>query len=375
MIENKPALAEKEKGRPDLAQALDADLSGWVNQRLASIIRMPFFGWIALFYLAAITLAEGLTTLVSPQVGLILHGLILLALLLEAAFSERKFTRRFLLALALAPLTRLMSLVLPLQHFPLAYWYLLVGLPLGISAVVAARVERFSAKELGLTAHDLPFQVLISLSGIGLGAIEYLILRPKPLVTVLRLELIWLPALILLIFTGLLEEFIFRGLIQSAALRKLGRGGIVYSALLFAVLHMGYKSWLDGLFVFAVALFFSWAVRSSGSILGATLAHGLTNIGLFLVFPFVLALPVIPQTGPIDAATPVMMASATLPPTEAPQPNGGVVQATPGLLPQNPTPTPFMPHAMPVLPVTAPAQIPTANWVTLTAAPPEKPHD
>jgi len=40
------------------------------------------------------------------------------------------------------------------------------------------------------------------------------------------------------------------------------------------------------LFVFAVAMFFAWAVKRTGSLLGVTLAHGITNIMLFVVIPF-----------------------------------------------------------------------------------------
>jgi membrane protease YdiL (CAAX protease family) len=39
------------------------------------------------------------------------------------------------------------------------------------------------------------------------------------------------------------------------------------------------------LFVFGVSVFFSWIVSRTGSLLGVTLAHGLTNILLFLVVP------------------------------------------------------------------------------------------
>ena len=56
--------------------------------------------------------------------------------------------------------------------------------------------------------------------------------------------------------------------------------------MLFAIMHMGFHSVLDVLFVFGVAMFFGWVVKKTGSLLGVTLAHGLTNIMLFLVFPF-----------------------------------------------------------------------------------------
>ncbi len=143
---------------------------------------------------------------------------------------------------------------------------------------------------IGLTANKFPLQILIGLTGIGLGYIEYYILRPKSLVTTLRLESIWLPALILLIFTGLLEEIIFRGMLQYNAERVLGRNALLYTSLVFTILHLGYKSMPDLAFVFIVALFFAWVVRRSGSILGVTLAHGLINITLFLIYPFILVI-------------------------------------------------------------------------------------
>jgi hypothetical protein len=124
--------------------------------------------------------------------------------------------------------------------------------------------------------------------GIGLGYIEYTILRPEPLSKSSSLSDIWLPAIILLIFTGLMEEVIFRGVMGYVSLRGLSRYGIFYVSAIFAVLHLGYKSIPDVIFVFAVALLFSIITIRTGSILGVTLAHGLTNIGLFLIFPFML---------------------------------------------------------------------------------------
>ncbi len=61
---------------------------------------------------------------------------------------------------------------------------------------------------------------------------------------------------------------------------------MLYVSGLFAILHMGFLSWLDVIFVFSVALFLSWVVKKTGSLLGVTLSHGITNIMLFLVVPF-----------------------------------------------------------------------------------------
>jgi hypothetical protein len=81
----------------------------------------------------------------------------------------------------------------------------------------------------------------------------------------------------------------------------------------FAVLHLGYKSALDMLFVFGVAIGFGLLTLYTGSILGSTLAHGLTNIALFLIFPFLVGGP----TQPAQASIP-NQATATVIVTVAP---------------------------------------------------------
>jgi membrane protease YdiL (CAAX protease family) len=97
---------------------------------------------------------------------------------------------------------------------------------------------------------------------------------------------VWLPALIFLMCTGFVEEFIFRGVLQRTAVEAFGWRGIIYVSLLFAALHMGFLSLIDVVFVFCVALFFGWVVKKTGSLLGVALAHGITNIILYLVAPF-----------------------------------------------------------------------------------------
>lgn len=251
----------------------------------------PHSGWgIALAYLAGIALAETLTTvLFSPVVGLTLHGVIMIALLIQGALFSKPPTRRMLFSLALVPLIRLMSLSVPLAPFDLIYWYLIIGAPLLIAAYVTMRLIGFDFARIGFNVNNLPLQLLIGLSGVGLGYLEYLILRPSPLVSALKFETLWLPILILTVYTGLLEEVIFRGLLQNTATSRLGSIiGITYVSLIFAIMHLGYLSVLDFIFVFVVALFFGWIVYWKKSIVGVVIAHSLTNIFLFLIFPFLL---------------------------------------------------------------------------------------
>ena len=244
------------------------------------------FNWYLGFYLAAIGAAEWVTTYIHPQLGLIIHGGLLVLIFLHASLKTSQAQGKLLFTLTLAPLIRLLSLSMPLVQFPFSYWYAIIGLPLLISAYLVLRQNGFTLAEIGINARRLPLQALVGLTGLGLGWAEYQILKPDPLVQSWRWQEIWMPVLILTVFTGFLEEFIFRGLMQHASQDVLDKFGLLYISLLFAILHIGYQSIIDFAFVLGVGFAFSLVVRKTGSLWGVTLAHALTNIGLFIIFPF-----------------------------------------------------------------------------------------
>ena len=190
------------------------------------------YSWYLALYGLGLAAAEIVTTFYHPQIGLVIHGARLVLILLHASLAARDAEQKFLFSLALAPLIRLLSLSMPLAHFQFAYWYLIVGAPLLLSALLVFRLTGFTLGQVGLTRRNLPLQTLIGLSGLALGWIEYHILKPAPLVESSSLHQIWLPALILLVFTGFLEEFIFRGLMQSASHEVMGASGLLYISLL-----------------------------------------------------------------------------------------------------------------------------------------------
>lgn len=276
MIHTKPETSDVTRQKSPAAALTGAD-------RVAALPPLA----VVLGYLLAITLAELLTTFTEQRAGLLLHSMILALLVLHAALVWEKPVHTVLITLIFAPLIRLVSLSLPLFPFPLFTWYAIISLPLFVTAALTSRLLGLRWSDLGVNLRALGWQIPITLTGFLFGYLEYQILRPLPLVPEFTWQAIWAPALILLISTGFFEELVFRGLMQSTALRVLGRFGLLFVALVFGVLHIGYRSLLDVAFVFAVGLFFGWAVLKTRSIVGVTLAHGLINIVLFLVMPFV----------------------------------------------------------------------------------------
>ena len=112
----------------------------------------------ALTYLAALIIAEAFTTLIEPRAGLSMHGVILTALLTHAGLCPRGDQGRFLSCLAIAPLIRLLSLMMPLNDYPTIYWYVVVGVPLLLAVFIAARAVQTDHVRLGLTTNSLQYR-------------------------------------------------------------------------------------------------------------------------------------------------------------------------------------------------------------------------
>ncbi len=232
--------------------------------------------------------AELLVT-VKPWSGIVLHMLILAGLLIVSAYAYEKPRSKLYIALTLGPLIRILSLSLP--HLPRIYWYAAVSFPLLAGALVVARLNSYSLADMGLRwgnwRKNTIIHILTCLSGIPLGIAEYFILRPEPIFKTFNPVEFILPALIFLICTGFTEEFIFRGIMYRAAADFLSpKNSIFLISFVFAALHITHLSLIDVAFVFAVAVYFTLVVKWTGSIIGVTIAHGITNISLYLIWPY-----------------------------------------------------------------------------------------
>jgi len=243
---------------------------------------------IPLLYLGAITAAELVVALVNPLGGIIFHIVLLLGLVYQACTTTKRPLHNLYLAIALAPLIRLISLSMPLTQFPQIYWYVITAVPILVATLAVMHRLNFRLSQFGFTLKRLRLQILVGLTGIPLGVAEFYILRPATLVGSLTWQELALPALILLVCTGFVEELVFRGVMQRSANEALGRWGWVYVAVLFAILHTGYLSLADVGLVLLIGLFFGWVVQKTGSLIGVTLSHGIINIMVYLVLSFLI---------------------------------------------------------------------------------------
>jgi|YelNatPaOPRAMG01_1025707.scaffolds.fasta_scaffold07815_5 membrane protease YdiL (CAAX protease family) len=243
---------------------------------------------VFVLYLAFISLAEAVTVFMDPSLGLFMHSLLFVSLLgLSALWRGFNPASNLFLGLSLAPITRILSLSFPLSYFPRYAWYLVAGALMLLAALAVIRAGDLKPRDAGLTLNRPWVQWAFGLTGPAFGAMEYYILRPEPLASGLSLWEYGLLAFSIAFFTGFVEELIFRGILQGGAVKALGeKAGLLGVASVFAVLHMGWLSMLDMVFVFIVGLLFGFVVLKTGSIVGASISHGLTNVVLFMVMPY-----------------------------------------------------------------------------------------
>jgi membrane protease YdiL (CAAX protease family)/phage FluMu protein Com len=259
---------------------------------------------VAISYLIAIAIAEAFTASFRANnldstkylyLGLILHAFILVMLIGHSSMSKSKDISNVLLAMAMAPLIRMISLTMPLYRFAYPGWFLILSIPLLIAPLAIAYVQGIPGKALGLTLGKKPIlQILTILFGLGFGAFEYMVLKPALMIPAeVTVYTVTAAVLLLALATGFSEEFIFRGIIQNSTINAFGtKAGVLFTSILFAILHIGnITGWnftiLDIPLVFMVGFVYSIVMLKTRSIIGISISHTLTNVTLFIICPIV----------------------------------------------------------------------------------------
>jgi membrane protease YdiL (CAAX protease family) len=189
-------------------------------------------------------------------------------------------------ALALVPLLRLLSLALATDDPVVAQT--IVGLPLATAALLVLRRLGWQDLLALPPAGRRLQQARVALAGVPLSLSAYLLIEPAPLPGGSAALRLLAAAAAILLFGAALEELIFRGLVQRSVERVWPRAGVVASSWLFAAVHLGAGS-AGGVVVYAGAgILFGVSVRRTGLLAGVIVAHGILDVGAFVIWPLVL---------------------------------------------------------------------------------------
>jgi uncharacterized protein len=245
----------------------------------------PSLRALAIVYCVLIVAAEAAGAVLGGVATAVLDAVVLVVLIDHFVIgSATERATRLLPALALVPLLRLASLALAVRS-PLVSCCA-AGVPILLATALVTR-------ELGLApllrVSDLrrPAQWAPALAAIPVGAIGVVLFGSHALQRDPSPALVLAGCLVVFIFAGLLEELVFRGVIQRA-LEPLGTSCVILANVLFSATYLASGSLGTVLAVAAAGGMAGWWTRRTGSVAGAALAHGVLAAGYLVLWPALL---------------------------------------------------------------------------------------
>lgn len=242
-------------------------------------------------YVAALAVAEAALVQAGLLLGAASHAVLLVVLLAHHLVAPITPYHSLLIGLALLPIVRLVSLTVPILGIPYLTWHLMVAAPIAAATLLAIRSEQIEPRLMGVGARfDAGVQVAVTVVGIPLGFVAWLALRPRPVISSVDPAQVAVAIIVGVFFIAVVEEVVFRGVLQGVALRALGSsaGAVGVSALAYASMSIPSGSLPFILIMLGMATFFGWVVEVTGSLWGVIGAHALLAVGMLVVWPAVL---------------------------------------------------------------------------------------
>lgn len=263
-----------------------------VEQRPEERVRGGAPAPTAIAYLAAFVVVE-LIARSSPLAGAICESVLMLVCINHFALTEREGRHPLLLGLGVVCLYRITALTPIHSNNPVVAHTIFAGIPALLATALALRLYRAPGMlgiRLSRHAGGGAAQYLIAVSGIPLSYIAYRLFRPAHTIVFTGAHpasssVILGGIVALAIFSGLLEELLFRGLVHEGARSTLGPSGLYVSSAIFGAAYLGTGSLVIVVFVVAVGAFFGWCYERTESVIGVALAHAIISIGVFMVWP------------------------------------------------------------------------------------------
>lgn len=152
----------------------------------------------------------------------------------------------------------------------------------------ASTHHRSLAKEVRvrLGMWGLRFQVASGLGvGVVIGVIEYSVLRPQPILgDVGFVQMLAYTVIVLAVMVGVVEEFLFRGLLQGSLERVMPAWqAIGVASVMFGLMHLGWMNPLEVLLAYGAGVVFGYLAILTDSLIAPVLAHGFGNLVLYLI--------------------------------------------------------------------------------------------
>ncbi|WP_135609516.1 CPBP family intramembrane glutamic endopeptidase [Methanococcoides sp. AM1] len=218
------------------------------------------------------------------------HLVLLITLTFSTMIFNDKNKQHILSAFILLSLLRIVNLSMPVFFEMTLHSYILIYAPLAIPIYIFVKNQNLGISDLGITRnikyYDLP---LVLIASVVIAAGEFLIIKPSYLIPDLSLLNLFKLSIIMIFFVGLIEELIFRSILQTKLEEMIGRyQGLILATILFAVMHSGYSTPYEIAFAGFAGFILGTIYLIRRNLLLVTMTQGLVNILLFGVLPHIV---------------------------------------------------------------------------------------
>ena len=220
------------------------------------------------------------------------HIVTLIALSFSNIFIKDPEVNKIYQALMLLPVLRLINLSMPIFFDTTLYTFVFIYGPLAIPLAVIVVHQRNSLEQIGITLkHIIPYMLLSVPLGFLLGLGEYLIIRTGYLIPDLTFINLLKLTIVMVFFVGLVEELIFRTVLQTRLETALGvRESLLITSILFGLMHSGYGTYQEMIYTCLVGFVMGFAFYKTKSLPFIAVLHGFVNVFLFGILPHQLSL-------------------------------------------------------------------------------------
>lgn len=220
--------------------------------------------------------------------GLGMHIINLLVIVFIIIFDNISLQEKNILqSLTLLIILRMVNLSMPqffnggLLQYPLIYGIMFIPIYLTI------KNQNISNKELGINFSRLYIYIPIAvIIGIMIAFAEYRIIDPTPLIDKIRFTDTILISMVMFVFIGAVEEFIFRSILQTRLEKMLGlRYGLLLAGGLFGIMHTSYGILNEIIFAGIFGIILGYIFQKTRNLFFTMSIHGTANVILFGILP------------------------------------------------------------------------------------------
>ncbi|WP_410508100.1 type II CAAX endopeptidase family protein [Methanosarcina hadiensis] len=244
-------------------------------------------GFYLMFPVLVIAIAEFMIYSGRVIEAMEVHAVLLFGLSLSMLYIKNEEIQKTYQAFILLPVLRLVNLSMPAFYEITIYSFVFIYGLLTIPVTIALTNQGFTREQLGITFKRMWVYIPLSIiMGLLLGLGEYLIIETNYLIPDLSIIPLLILILVMVFLVGLVEEIIFRSILQNRLEMFLGsRGGVIVTSVVFGLMHSGYGNVIEIFYAFLMGFIIGYMFYKTRSLPLVTMIHGFTNVFLFGVIP------------------------------------------------------------------------------------------